>query len=406
MSGKKGSKWMKNPEDNMLCWEFYKKQNPLMTRDECEVMASKYRKSRNKGSIEYYRSHYPDLSEDDHLRMLREFQENYKKSQPTHMEYWMNKYPNLSYEEQQDLFHRYMRSTNGGCIEYYERKYPDKTPEQRHQMLNEWLQKHRDNQPKLVGDKNPGHSSNTTTLARKQRSPKCIEFYELRYPNLTPNEQLAMLNEHKAKSLKITKDKTNQVLCIDYWLKRGYSYCEAELKLKQEYSKRASSLNKYIKKYGEEKGTKLFKERQIKWQKSLKEHFEKYGDGRSPQSSFASYLINKIYDHLKSNKPLVEKYIKDKHSGRSYAYDFCYKNIIIEFNGDYWHMNPLKYKPTDINKTTKQQASDKWKDDEYKVKLAESYGYKVLIIWESEFNEDSKATLNKCMDFINENVNN
>lgn len=41
MSGKKGSKWMKNPEDKMLCWEFYKKQNPLMSQNECEAPASK-----------------------------------------------------------------------------------------------------------------------------------------------------------------------------------------------------------------------------------------------------------------------------------------------------------------------------------------------------------------------------
>lgn len=109
---------------------------------------------------------------------------------------------------------------------------------------------------------------------------------------------------------------------------------------------------------------------------------------------------------LKIRKPITEKYIKDKITGRAYAYDFCYKNIIIEFNGDYWHMNPSKYTANDINKTTKQRAVDKWNEDSYKKSLAEKYGYKVLVIWESEFNNSIKETIDKCLLFIHDNVSN
>ena len=284
--------------------------------------------------------------------------------------------------------------------------YPDKTPEERQRMLEDWLKKHQASQPKLVGDKNPGHSKNTTELERKQRSPKCIEFYELRYPDLSHEDHLRMLNEHKSNVTKILQDPKNQVLCVEHWLDKGYTIEEAEQKLNEEYQKRSFTLEKCIKKYGEEEGRKKFEDRQIKWQKSLKKHFEYYGDSRSPQSEFAIYLIGRIYRSLKLRKPLTEKYIKDKTTNRAYAYDFCYKNIIIEFNGDYWHMNPAKYNADDINKTTKQRAIDKWNEDAYKKALAEKYGYKVLVIWESEFNKSMKETLDKCLSFIHDNVSN
>lgn len=406
MPSKKGAKWTKSPEDSILRWEYYKKQDPTRTQEECELLALKRRKARNKGSVEYYELHFPNLSHDEHMRMLSEYQENYKKKQPTHIEYWVAKYPDLPTDEQERLFCDYMRSTNGGCIEYYDRKYPDKTPEERREMLDGWLKNHQASQPRLVGDKNPAHSKNSSVLERKQRSPKCIEFYELRYPEASHEDHLRMLDEHKASVKKILQDPKNQVLCADYWLSKGYTIEETEQKLNEEYQKRSLSLEKYIERYGEELGRKKFEERQVKWQKSLKKHFEEYGDGRSPQSEFAIYLIERICRALKIRKPITEKFIKDKNTGRAYAYDFCYKNIIIEFNGDYWHMNPSKYTADDINKTTKQKAVDKWNEDSYKKSLAEQYGYKVLVIWESEFNNSIKETIDKCLSFIHDNVSN
>ena len=35
-----------------------------------------------------------------------------------------------------------------------------------------------------------------------------------------------------------------------------------------------------------------------------------------------------------------------------------------------------------------------------KIKCAESYGYKVLTIWESEYKKDKKGTIQKCIDFL------
>lgn len=105
MPSKKGAKWTKSPEDSVLRWEYYKKQDHTRTQEECEALALKRRKARNKGSVEYYELHFPNLSHDEHMRMLSEYQENYKKNQPTHIEYWIAKYPDLPTNEQERIFH-------------------------------------------------------------------------------------------------------------------------------------------------------------------------------------------------------------------------------------------------------------------------------------------------------------
>lgn len=62
MPSKKGAKWTKSPEDSVLRWEYYKKQDHTRTQEECEALALKRRKARNKGSVEYYELHFPNLS--------------------------------------------------------------------------------------------------------------------------------------------------------------------------------------------------------------------------------------------------------------------------------------------------------------------------------------------------------
>jgi len=60
------------------------------------------------------------------------------------------------------------------------------------------------------------------------------------------------------------------------------------------------------------------------------------------------------------------------------------KNLVIECFGDYWHMNPNKYFPTDYNKSTKRTAQEQWEKDRKRRIFLESNGYKVVELWESE----------------------
>lgn len=56
-----------------------------------------------------------------------------------------------------------------------------------------------------------------------------------------------------------------------------------------------------------------------------------------------------------------------------------------EYNGDYWHGNPLKYKPEDYNKDAHKTFGELYKATQDKKNLLEANGYTVISIWESEY---------------------
>lgn len=65
--------------------------------------------------------------------------------------------------------------------------------------------------------------------------------------------------------------------------------------------------------------------------------------------------------------------------------------LILEINGDYWHANPLMYKPEDLfalwagSKT----AKEIWERDSIRKRHLESFGYSILEIWGSEIKNGS-----------------
>lgn len=88
-----------------------------------------------------------------------------------------------------------------------------------------------------------------------------------------------------------------------------------------------------------------------------------------------------------------------------YFYDFTdlSSKKIIEFNGDYWHGNPEKYKAEELIKYPGKGEiliEELWIQDKKKNDFAKSKGFEVLIIWESEFTENREDTILKCLHFL------
>jgi G:T-mismatch repair DNA endonuclease (very short patch repair protein) len=75
-------------------------------------------------------------------------------------------------------------------------------------------------------------------------------------------------------------------------------------------------------------------------------------------------------------------------------------NLIIEYFGDYWHCNPIKYDTDYVNVKKNLTAKEIWKYDESKLELIKSYGYNLEVIWESELklNNDKLLTIIKKYD--------
>ncbi|TAL46958.1 DUF559 domain-containing protein [archaeon] len=71
--------------------------------------------------------------------------------------------------------------------------------------------------------------------------------------------------------------------------------------------------------------------------------------------------------------------------------DFAFprSRLIVECDGDYWHVNPKKYK-----KLSRYQKMKRLEDKE-RQELIEMAGWKVLRFWENEINRDVTSVVNK-----------
>ena len=129
----------------------------------------------------------------------------------------------------------------------------------------------------------------------------------------------------------------------------------------------------------------------------------------SGYSKISQKLFWNIYEKFSENNIKFEEltgelvlYNKDLNKHYRYDYvDFTRKKI-IEFNGDFWHCNPEKYNEDFNHKILKSSAKKIWMNDKIKIDWISSKGYKVMVIWESEYRKDPKQTLEKCIEFINE----
>lgn len=118
--------------------------------------------------------------------------------------------------------------------------------------------------------------------------------------------------------------------------------------------------------------------------------------GRSKQELKIENILNKNNFY---NKP--QYWVKNK------SYDFHLGGkILLEVNGTYWHCDPRFYKSDDIVKFGEEicLASDVWDKDKKKMELAESYGYKVIYLWENEINKyTDEEIFNNIISLLYEN---
>lgn len=166
-------------------------------------------------------------------------------------------------------------------------------------------------------------------------------------------------------------------------------------------NKKSLSLDNYIKKYGTIEGTKKFHE-------IWKNRMDQFS-----QSKMAIELFNSIISNEKLNNDKIYFWNHPKefglycHSINRYCFLDFYdstKNKAIEFNGDYWHANPLLFESDSIinfpNKTY-QVAHDIWKSDQVRLDaIKDEIHCDVLVVWESDFSEDKKKLIDDCISFL------
>lgn len=108
-----------------------------------------------------------------------------------------------------------------------------------------------------------------------------------------------------------------------------------------------------------------------------------------------------IYNYLKSHLCGINRNAVND-DNMWYLPDIRFKNIVIEYFGDYWHANPNKYKSNDIvhhNLT----AKEIWEHDKKRIDKLEETFAKVIIIWESDYKNriNDKEFFNNLIQEIN-----
>jgi len=107
-------------------------------------------------------------------------------------------------------------------------------------------------------------------------------------------------------------------------------------------------------------------------------------------------FIKKIYPNSISQKYITSKpfdvFIPDL-------------NLLIEYNGDYWHCNPAKYNADYYHQKKLKFAHEIWEYDKNKIYIAESLNYFCITIWESDFKNNPAIVFEKIENFNEKNKN-
>ena len=185
----------------------------------------------------------------------------------------------------------------------------------------------------------------------------------------------------------------------DYFVEK-YGFIEGSKKFKEVCAQKVNTLDTFVQRYGEIVGKE-------KW-----EHFAKQKAQYQRQSNIANRLFEKINDLLSTDRQASVffdsknyEYFFAKKGHKTMFVDFycAFSNRVIEFAGDYWHGNPKKYKPDFYNPQAKATAGALFESTLNRNKtLANEFGCKVLLIWESDFVENKEQITKQCIDFLNE----
>lgn len=267
------------------------------------------------------------------------------------------------------------------CKEYYDLVFPN------------------DTEKALEAYNKLSKASNPWTNAKGKYSMFSPNYYNYNNdPNYKESELYKQNVEKITEAVKNGNPASNK---IEYWLNLGYDKKTAKKKLKERQN--TFTLEKCIKKYGEEEGTKIYQERQLKWQetlnnKSIEEIIEINKKKAAPSISSFEKIITEYLNLPRENTQLV--LIDKENNNKKFIYDIFNNNKIIEFNGDFWHCNPLIYESTYFHKFKNKIAEEIWEYDKMKIDFAKANGYEVLVIWEKDFNNNEDETLEKCRKFI------
>lgn len=186
------------------------------------------------------------------------------------------------------------------------------------------------------------------------------------------------------------------------------TFCREFYTSDEEYVKsQTRNLSWFQNKYGDEEGKKRWQDKTEKWLNTLSQKSEEELNDinrRKVKKSgcFYSKQEKDLYYTLKQEFPMLTDQwcLKENGSEKRFLYDMTLEKKIIEYNGDFWHANPLSFDKTFVNPYTNESFEDIRKKDERKLAVAINQGYKVLVVWESDYRKNKQKEIERCLNFL------
>ena len=128
-------------------------------------------------------------------------------------------------------------------------------------------------------------------------------------------------------------------------------------------------------------------------------HWCKFSVNRSQDEMELFKTLQSEFGELANNN--VIKW-KDEFGKKHWMFpDGCvFSNMVIEYNGDFWHGNPDVYSADDLV-AYGSKAKDVWNKDNKRYSKMNELGYGVIVVWESAWKRDKKACLKEVITRLN-----
>lgn len=227
---------------------------------------------------------------------------------------------------------------------------------------------------------------------------------EMRVKNVNNCTKQALIEKYGEEEAEIiAKRRWNNTSLESFISRLGEEEGKKQYSLYIEKMKNVYNLPFLIQTHGEEEGLKLYKKRTKnkvvatnKYSKISKKLFDKICDIMNIKNGEIAFYAEKEKFIV-----LSDEEIKILHQ-RILFPDFLYNNKIIEFYGNIWHANPNIYEDYDYPHPFKKDVTsiEIRNQDNNRLRVLQQKGYKVLVIWESEYKQDFNKVLKKCVNFL------
>lgn len=260
---------------------------------------------------------------------------------------------------------------------------------------------------RVSGERNPGYQHGGTMSSF---SPKYFRYQDL------PEEAKQEAIKQQIIKANETKDlNAGYNTRVDFYVERLGMDEEAAV---EALSKRQTtfSLEICIDKYGEALGQEIWKHRQVKWRRTLdslpdeekQRILQKIAQNLAGSRGGVSDISQQLFEALNVPDALYGKneLAVCTPDGRLYRVDFTLGNKIIEFNGDYWHANPVIERYADPSTMIKFPGNIVRTADEIRAKDARrvadltAMGYEVMVVWEADYRKNKQQVIRECLDFL------